>query len=226
MDAQDLFEMTLATIGQSLDSTVQHKDWLASWRERMTTLQADRRHFKEQLAKVVSSDELTEKGRQRRIGELQASLKERLKAEAATLQGYEQHLQQLRSTAKRRETPSELGQVLDYLRGQELRAEIRKLDPIVLRGEYESRAHDASGRYDEWLRAVEESPVELLPGEVLDKGKESRLQRSLEPQTRQQVSDLEALHGAYTHLVGLIERELPAPDPIAEMAQGSAAASE
>jgi hypothetical protein len=216
----DLFDISLLTISQSLEGQVQQKDWLQSWRDRMTTLQTDRRRFKDELARVVQSDELTEKGRQRRIAELHTALKERLKAETETLQGYENHLTQMRLTAKRRETPSELGQVLDYLRGQELRAEIRKLDPIELRGEYESRSKDTTGRYDEWLRAVEESPLELLPAEILDTGRESRLMRSLDPQTRQQVSDLEALKGAYSHLVGLIERELPQPDPIAQQAAG------
>jgi hypothetical protein len=135
---RDLFDETFETLHQALGKAVHNRDWLHTWRQDIAALQEAKRGYSTALQRVLGSDELTETGK---------------------LRGYDRHLDQLTRRATRRDTPSDLVRVLDYLRGQELRAEIRKLDPIELRAEYESRLQDTSGRYDAWLRAVEESPI-------------------------------------------------------------------
>jgi hypothetical protein len=223
-DTDGLYQLTLGTMHKALSSVIQNKDFLEGWRANVKDLGEALTQYHQALAKVVASGEFTETGKARRKAELQKQLSERLKAEEEkNLAGYDRHLDQLRRTAKRREAPSDLGQVLDYLRGQELRAEIRKLDEVTIRAEYESRSQDTSGRFDEWLRAVEDSPVPLLPGEVLDRGRESRTLRSLDPATRQTIADLQELRDAHRHFVGLVRRELPERDVIAEMAAGTSA---
>jgi hypothetical protein len=217
----DAFDMTVRTMTDALGKSVHNTDWLNAWRERLTTLQHDRAAFKAKVAEVMGSPDFTPTGRQKRIEELQTAMAERLKAEAGPLRGYEEHIATLRRTAKSTEKPSELGQVLRYLQLQELRQDIKRLDPLEIRAIYESKlASEANETADLWLAAVEESPQPLLPGEILDRGKEHRAMRALDAETRQKLADLEALKSAHEHFIDLAGRELPQPDPIAEMAAG------
>jgi hypothetical protein len=217
----DVFDMTVRTMTDALGKSVQHPDWLHAWRERLTTLQRDRAAFKAKIAEVMGSPDYTQSGRQKRIGELQATMAERLQAEARHLQGYTDHIATLRRSAKPTEKPNELGHVLRYLQLQEIRQDIKRLDPLEIRAIYESKlASEPSESADLWLAAVEESPQPLLPGEILDRGKERRALRALDPETRQKLADLEALKSAHEHFISLAQRELPADDPLARQAVG------
>jgi hypothetical protein len=221
---RDQFSLTLATVKKALERTISNKDFLQGWIDHMTDLEQYLAKSHEAVAMVMRSPEYTPVGRDARKRALQAELQKRLEVDRQHLAGYDSHVSMLKSrAAKAREAGSELSHVLDYLRGQELRGEIRKLDPLTLRAEYEARSADTSGRYDAWLRAVEEAPDELLPGEVLDRGKASRALRDLDPKTRQTLADLSELRNAHAHFITLVEAELPADDPIARAAAGPSA---
>jgi hypothetical protein len=216
----DLFDTTFAAVNQALSQRIVHKPWLDSWRAKVVKLQRSKQEYHTALQDLLSNPDYSETGKVKRKADLQAAFAARIAAEAADLAGYDQHLAQLHRAGPRSEAPSDLQQVLSYLRSQELRQEIRGLDPLILRGEYESRSSDPTGRYDLWLQAVEEAPVPLLPGEVIDRGKASRALRGLAPEVRQQISDLTELRNAHAHFITLIERELPQVDAIARQAAG------
>jgi hypothetical protein len=171
---------------------------------------------------VLTSPDYTESGKARRKAELQKELRQRLTAEDEHLAGYDRHLDQLKRSTKPKDRGSEIGDVLRYLQLSEIRGELRGMDPLLLKAEYESRSADTSGRYDLWLEAVETAPgTPLLPGETIDRGQASRALRALDPAIRQQIADLEALKSAHEHFLTLIKRgDLPADDPIAAIASG------
>jgi hypothetical protein len=217
----DLFDLTVDTMTRALTQRVTHKPWLESWQQKVKALQQAKAEYHRALQTLVNDPDLTELGKSKRKAELQATFAARIAAESSHLAGYDQHLAQLHRSGPRVESPSDLQQVLSYLRSQEIRQEIRQVDPVILRGDYESRVQDPTGRYDVWLQAVEESPTPLLPGEVLDQGKATRALRSLTPEVRQQIADVTELRNAHQHFVTLVERELPQiDDPLARQAAG------
>jgi uncharacterized protein (DUF3084 family) len=95
----DLFVVTLGTLTQQLEATGTRPDWLQSWREQLTTLATDRQKVQQELEKVRSSDELTERGKANRTAALYTALQERLKVSQTALEGYRKHIAQLRPGA-------------------------------------------------------------------------------------------------------------------------------
>ena len=197
--SDDLFSMTFQTMRQALSASVSNKDWLSNWERDVSALRDDLQKYHASLERIVRSGEFTEVGKAKRKQEAQALLRERLQAEAEHIAGYVTHIDRLKVVGTKKAAPTDLQQVLHTLELHRLQDRIEGMDPVIVRGEYEARVGDASGRYDLWVEAAERAQTPMgepfLPGEIIDRGHEARELRRMDPDTRQQLADLMDKHG-------------------------------
>jgi hypothetical protein len=218
----DLFDESFTQMSRALGQSVTNKDWLQSWIDEGKALQQAKREYHAKLQTML--DETKPEHVPRKKAALQADFAKVIEDHRAQyVDKLQPQIDQLKRSAKPKETPADFQQVLRYLQLKEIRDEIKTKgqDPILLRADYEARCQDTTGAWDDWLSAIESAPVPLLPGEVLDRGRESRALRDLDPKHRQQLSDLEQLREGTTYLLTLASRELPEREEVAEMAQGT-----
>lgn len=121
---------------------------------------------------------------------------------------------------------SETGQLLDYLREREMRDHLRERDALELAADYTSAI--TSEQNVLLVSAIENSPVPLLPADVIARGRQTRLERQA-PETAAKLSDIRAARSYLESTIEGLRRhvseqaDLLLPKSVSEQSSGNPA---
>jgi len=180
--------------------------------------------FRTEATRLKASDEFSKTGVVKRIAEVAQHANDRLAKLEGEHQGYGEHIEQLQRAIKPATTEGDA--VLQHLRERELRDQLRDTDQLELQVQYEQACREGGSGSELLAAAIENSPLPMLPPEVLEGGQQARALRQ-SPAEAAKLRDLRRVRDTLEQAIRAARSELeqaglPGDDIVTRIARGEA----